>query len=272
MKAIWEWIKSLFGGGSSKRVAFATDFLYRWNGGNCPLFLFSEATTDDQAKACVRWLRDGGYTVVTPYFFNDRDGDGRHPVDVRGNVETVKRRLKMCADAGLKVFPILFADDSGRLTGQSVSALTAMAHDAVARFKKSLAGVCCFLEPNELNDDGKVHAVGNAIKAMGLHTAIHTSPVMRGGKTFDAHQVRFGKASWCDSVWVQTSHPNSPVTTQAMQEAIRGTFATCPGKKVIMFEYAFDRPQLGDLAIATGVDGIGNEASRGAIEKLPRWV
>lgn len=275
MKAIWNWIKSLFGIGSSSpsgKVAFTTDFLRGWNGGNCPLFLFSEKTTDDQAKSCCAWLHAGGYRVINPYFWCDKDGDGKHPVNVLSNQETVKRRIKYCHGAGLKIVPILFSDDSKAITSKRVDDLTAMVRSALTTHKKDIAMVCVALEPKDSFSDNTVNTLGNAVKAMGFRTGIHTNPVMSSSGKFNQNEMRFARQSWCDFILLQTSFPGSPVSASVMKLAVHSAQNAAPGKKIVAFEYAFDRASLGDVAIEAGAHGIGNEASRGAMEKLPKWV
>lgn len=256
-------------GGSSGKAIFATDFLKSWNNG--PLFHLSPATSDAEFKGEIDWLVNSGYKTWTPYLFNDGDGSGRD-VNVlsESNKKLAESRVKYAIDKGLKFCPIIWADDSSRLTSRSSQTLVNESVAAVSYFKKYISVVVPFLEPNEIKDDGKINAVGNAVKGVGVTVHVHTNPI--GKSNFNANNMRFAKQGYCSGAWIQTSYPGDPMTEAQMKSAVAWAKGQIPNKKVIMFEYAFDKASLGKAAIEAGADGIGNEAPKDSLKGLSKWV
>jgi len=235
-----------------------THFLRGWRGGDCPLFFFSRATSDRQRAGMIEWLSARGYNSITPYLFCDKDGDGKHPVDVRKNGDIVSAWVPRIREAGLSLDPLGFADDSGSITGQSAARLCEMLADGVAAVGAGNIGrLCTFLEPDEIGDDGNVNIVNRyAVKtfpalAVGCHT-------MAMGGRYDA-----GRLWWWQPgmrfAYLQVADPNKPPTAAQMAATVTDALEHAAGRwEVHAFEYAIaERRDLGDAALAAGAHGAG---------------
>ena len=168
------------------------------------------------------------------------------------------------------VVPFLWADDSSSLTNRPSATLISDSLQALNKYGKYLSGVIPFLEPGDVGNTGKVLSVISAVvQNTSLPVILHTNPVGTGP---DFSKITSYLVAGVDGIAFQLGNPASHASPGDMQKVTKAIKTRWPALKVIAMEYAFSKPSLGDAAIAVGVDGVGNECSRVAVEKLPKWL
>ena len=229
------------GGGTVDNGPMKANFLMHWPNGKCPLVWFSRATSEADFDAALLAYKNQRYNRVHCYLFNIGDMDGKHPVNVAGNLAATEGRMKKIQAAGIILEPIVVADDSPGMTRNAMSApritsrgpegLLAM-FDGCQPLFKYFSSVIDGIELSESwsGNATKMHTFGNGLKARGFVVSHHTLP------NPSSADVAACKAAWCDRAALQVGHPFTRMALSTARSKV-AAFRAQVGKPTDAFEY-----------------------------------
>jgi len=189
-------------------------FLKGWNGGRCSLFWLSHKTTDAEFAEELAAHKAAGYNTAFVYLFNDKDGDGKHPVNVIEYMDLADKRLAAISKAGLEIWAIVVADDSAAITNAGPNALLAM-FDKAAPLHHYFAGVVDGIELLESwRSAAKINTLGQGLHDRGFRVGHHTMPIR------SASDYGNCTSSWCDYAMIQAGSPFTRMSEAACRKIL----------------------------------------------------
>ena len=174
-------------------------FLDGWRTSRCSLVWLSHQVSDGDFRASVALHKAAGYTDAFCYMFNDGDCAGIR-VDAAANLALATARAKHVTASGLRLWLIVVADDSPRLTGKGATGLLEMFYNCAALTHHAHA-VVTGIELAESWQRAAIDALGSGLKARGFRVGHHTMPFASA-----ASYAACG-AAWCDYALIQVGNP-----------------------------------------------------------------